>query len=248
MECRGGLTVEEGAMMTTTESTSVPSGGVGKGDGDCDGHGDGDSDSGGDAFNNQQMLQAAIECRGGLTVEEGAMMTTTESTNVPFGGVGKGDGDYDGDGDGDSDSGGDAFNNQQMLQAAMEWRGGLTVEEGVMMTMTNRRTSRSGGDGDGDGEGDVNSGGGGGVVATATATANATAMATAMAMATATASAAGAAQRGRKQARPQRGRRFVDKAGERGDARHRGVASCLNSINHDVSINASFGFNTIKFN
>jgi hypothetical protein len=29
---------------------------------------------------------------GGLTVEEGAMMMTTESTNVSFGGVGKGDG------------------------------------------------------------------------------------------------------------------------------------------------------------
>ncbi len=70
MQCRGGLTVEEGAMMMTTESTSVSSGGVGKGDGDCDGNGDGDSDSGGDAFNNQQMLQATMECRGGLTVED----------------------------------------------------------------------------------------------------------------------------------------------------------------------------------
>jgi hypothetical protein len=29
---------------------------------------------------------------GGLTVEEGSMMTTTESANIPFGGVGKGDG------------------------------------------------------------------------------------------------------------------------------------------------------------
>ncbi len=44
---------------------------------------------------------------------------------------------------------------------------------------------------------------------------------------------------------PRRGQRFVDKADERGDAHHRGVASCLNSINHDVSINASFSFNTI---
>jgi hypothetical protein len=50
---------------------------VGKGDGDCDGNGVGDSDSGGDAFNNQQMLQAAMEWRGGRTVEEGAMTTTT---------------------------------------------------------------------------------------------------------------------------------------------------------------------------
>ncbi len=49
MECRGGLTVEEGAMMTTTELTSVSSGGVGKGDGDCNGNGDGDNDSGGNA-------------------------------------------------------------------------------------------------------------------------------------------------------------------------------------------------------
>ncbi len=129
MECRGGLTVEEGAMMTTMESTSVPSGWVGKGDGNCDGDGDGDgnSDSGGDAFNNQQMLQATMEYRGGLTVEEGVMIATTESTSVPSGGVGKGDGDGDGNGDGngDSDSGGDAFNNQQMLQATMECRGGL---------------------------------------------------------------------------------------------------------------------------
>ena len=53
-----------------------------------------------------------MECRGGLTVEKGAMMTTTESTNVPFGGVGKGDGDCDGDGDGDIDSGGDATINK----------------------------------------------------------------------------------------------------------------------------------------
>ncbi len=87
MECGGGgATVEEGAMMTTTESMSVPSSGVGKGDGDCDGNndgdGDGDSDSGGDAFNNHQMLQAGMECRGGLTVEEGVMMTTTESMSV----------------------------------------------------------------------------------------------------------------------------------------------------------------------
>ncbi len=93
MECRGGLTLEEGAIMTTTELTSVPSGGAGKGDGNCDGDGDGNSDSGGNAFNNQQMLQAVMECRGGLTVEEGAMMTMTESMNVPFGLVGKGDGD-----------------------------------------------------------------------------------------------------------------------------------------------------------
>jgi hypothetical protein len=71
MECRGRLTMEEGVMMTTTESTSVPSGGVGKGDGDCDGDGDGDSDSGGDAFNNQQMLQVAMECRGGLKCRRG---------------------------------------------------------------------------------------------------------------------------------------------------------------------------------
>jgi hypothetical protein len=30
------------------------------------------------------MLQAATECRGGLTVEEGAMMTIT---NIPFDGA-----------------------------------------------------------------------------------------------------------------------------------------------------------------
>jgi hypothetical protein len=38
------------------------------------------------------MLQAAMECRGVLTVEEGVMITTMESTSVPSGGVGKGDG------------------------------------------------------------------------------------------------------------------------------------------------------------
>ncbi len=70
------------------------------------------------------MLKAAMECRGGGWQEEGAMMTTTVSTNVPFSGVGKGDGDCDGNGDGDSNSGGDAFKNQQMLQAVMECRGG----------------------------------------------------------------------------------------------------------------------------
>ncbi len=37
------------------------------------------------ATQHQQMLQAAIEWRGGLTVEQGAMITMTESTNVPFG-------------------------------------------------------------------------------------------------------------------------------------------------------------------
>ncbi len=79
--------MEEGVIMTMTESTNVPFGGVGKGEGDCDGNGDGnsDSDSGSDAFNNQQMLQAAIEWRGGMTVEEGMVMTMMESTNVLFG-------------------------------------------------------------------------------------------------------------------------------------------------------------------
>jgi hypothetical protein len=37
------------------------------------------------AMQHQKMLQAAMEQRGGLTVEEGVMMTITESTNVPFG-------------------------------------------------------------------------------------------------------------------------------------------------------------------
>ncbi len=58
-------------MMMTTELTSVPSSRVGKGDGNCNGNGDGNSDSGSEAFNNQQMLQAAMECRGGLTGKEG---------------------------------------------------------------------------------------------------------------------------------------------------------------------------------
>jgi hypothetical protein len=59
-------------------------------------------------FNNQQMLQAAMECRGGLTVEEGVMMTMMESMNVLFSGVGKGDGNNNGNGDGDSDSEGNS--------------------------------------------------------------------------------------------------------------------------------------------
>ncbi len=52
------------------------------------------------------------------------MMMMAESMNVLFGGVGKGDGNCNGNGDGGSDSGGDALNNQQMLQAALEWRRG----------------------------------------------------------------------------------------------------------------------------
>ncbi len=104
MECRGGLTVEEGTMLTAMESTKVLSDGVGKGDSNCDGNSDGNSDSGGNAFNNQHMLQAVMEYRGGLTVEEGVMMTTTALMNIPFGGVGKGDGNCDGDDDGNSDS------------------------------------------------------------------------------------------------------------------------------------------------
>ncbi len=77
--------MEEGAMMTMTELTNILSGRVGKGDGDCAGNGDGNSNSCSDKFNNQQMLQAVMEQGGGLTVEEGAMMTMTESMNVPFG-------------------------------------------------------------------------------------------------------------------------------------------------------------------
>jgi hypothetical protein len=76
------------------------------------------------AFNNQQMLQAAMECRGGLTVEEGAMMNTTESTNAPIKGVGKDDGDCDGNGDGNSDTDCKSINNQQMLQRQWDAGGG----------------------------------------------------------------------------------------------------------------------------
>ncbi len=109
---QGGLTVEEGAMMTMTESMSVPSGRFGKGDGNCDGNGDGNSDSGGNAFNNKKTMQAMMECRGGLTVEEGATMTMTESMNVPLGGVGKGDGNCNSSSDDNSDSGSDATINK----------------------------------------------------------------------------------------------------------------------------------------
>ncbi len=90
--------------MTMMELTNVPFGGVGKGDGNCNGNSDGNSNSGGNAFNNQQMLQAVMECRGGLSVEEGAMVTTMESTNIPFGGVGKGDGNCNCNSDGKSDN------------------------------------------------------------------------------------------------------------------------------------------------
>ncbi len=72
-------------MMTTTESTNVPFGGVGKGDSNCNGNSDGKSDNGGDVFNSQQMLQAATEWGRRLTMEEGAMMMMTELTKVPFG-------------------------------------------------------------------------------------------------------------------------------------------------------------------
>ncbi len=50
MGCRGGLTLEEGAMMTTTESTKVPFREFDKGDGNCTSGGDGDSDSDGDSI------------------------------------------------------------------------------------------------------------------------------------------------------------------------------------------------------
>jgi hypothetical protein len=112
----GGLAVETGAMMTMTVSTNVQFGRVGKGDGGCNGDGEGNSDSGGNTFTNQQMVQSAMECRGGLTVEEGGMMMMMESTNAPFGGVGKGDGNCVSDGDDDSYSGSNAFNNQQMCK------------------------------------------------------------------------------------------------------------------------------------
>ncbi len=97
--------------MTMTESTNLLFGGVGKGDGGCNGDGDGNSDSDGIALNNQQMLQAAMECRGGLTVEKGGLVTIMESANFPFGRVGKGDGNCDEDGDGDSNSDSDGNNN-----------------------------------------------------------------------------------------------------------------------------------------
>jgi hypothetical protein len=69
----GRLAVEEGTMMMTTVSMNVLFSKFGKGDGDCNGNGNGDgnSNSGGDAFNNHQMLQGVMECREGLTVEEG---------------------------------------------------------------------------------------------------------------------------------------------------------------------------------
>ncbi len=72
MECRGGLTVEEGVMMTTTGLMNVTFSRVGKGDGDDNGKGDGDSDSEGNGDGDSD-------------------------------GNGDGDGDGDGDGNGDSD-------------------------------------------------------------------------------------------------------------------------------------------------
>jgi hypothetical protein len=80
------------------------------------------------------------------------------------------------------------------------------------------------------------------------------AMGKAMGMATTIASAAVAVgmmtvarkkAREQKQVRPRRAQRFVEKADERGNAHHCRVASCLNIMDHDVSINASFSFNAI---
>ncbi len=79
----------------------------GKGDSDCIRDGDGNSDSEGNTFNNEQTLQAVMECRGELTMEEGAMMMMMELVNIPFGRVGRGDSDCDGNGDNDSDSDGE---------------------------------------------------------------------------------------------------------------------------------------------
>ncbi len=64
MDFMGGMTMEEGAMMTTMKSTNVPFSRVGKGDGNCNSNSDCDSDSGLDTFNNRQMLQTAMECMG----------------------------------------------------------------------------------------------------------------------------------------------------------------------------------------
>jgi hypothetical protein len=57
--------------MTTMVSAIVPFGRVGKGDGNCKGDGDDDSNSGSNVFNNQQMLQVRMECRGGADHERG---------------------------------------------------------------------------------------------------------------------------------------------------------------------------------
>ncbi len=162
---------------------------VGKGNSNCDSDGDGNSHSGGDTFNNQQTLQAAMECRGGLTAEEGAMMMMTESTNVPFGWFGKGDGDCDSNGDSDSESGGNTFNHQQMLQVAMQWRVGRTVKEGAMMTRTELTNVLFGQQWQWQWRGDGNSGGIGRALANMTATTSTTAMVVAIAMATAMATA-----------------------------------------------------------
>ncbi len=77
-----------------------------------------------------------MEFRGELSVEEGAMMTTTESTNIPLRGVGKGAGDCDGDGDGDSDSGSNAISTNAAGGNGMEGRayrggGGNDVNDGI---------------------------------------------------------------------------------------------------------------------
>ncbi len=103
----------------------------------------------------------------------------------------------------------------------------------------------------------VHSGGCGGVVVTTTAMAMAMVMAMVMVMATATTSVAVAAammtvptkNATRTKASPALERKaFFDKADERDDAHYCSVASCLNSIDNDVSKNASFSCNTTKFN
>ncbi len=47
------------------------------------------------------MQLGAMECRGGLTMEGGRMMTMPESMNVPFGVVDKGDSNNGSDRNGD---------------------------------------------------------------------------------------------------------------------------------------------------
>ncbi len=135
-----------------------------------------------------------MKWRGGLTVEEGAMMTMTESLNVPFGRQwrwrgrrrqwqrrrGGGDRHCNGDGNGDGDSNGDGNGN--------DVSGGSSCDD-------------DGGDKEGNEEESKPGLGEGSALLT----------------------------RRTREATPITA----------------GVASCLNSINHVVSINASFSFNTI---
>jgi hypothetical protein len=87
MECRGGLHVEEGAMMTTMELASIPSRGLARVTATVTVMVMATVRV---AATHQQSTNAAGNngMQGGADHGGGVMMTTTESMNVPLRGVG----------------------------------------------------------------------------------------------------------------------------------------------------------------